>query len=548
MLGNYSEETAPLFKLLKTEAFRFVIVRYNHYSIVQQLEKDLKAKFPDRPSIKVDAQKTDYQTLTNAYFELKRGFMFVENFDNVLKQQLDSRGNEPPEFKSENERKRGITAGLNLRRDRFAKYPIAIFVFVPATAGELFAKTIMEKMPDLWSFRSLILDIEIERDDSTGFTAKGLNSATELEEPYFYRTLLNQPVEQKQDTDQYNYLTTLLTDTPQTEIAYRLTLYPQIIDAAIKIGFFDKALHFLEEWEITAPEADKGTIWLQKGDVLTTIGEIDQALPVFENAYRFFEKAYDKYQQGVALERLGTTYSSLGNFDKALGYFEEMGKLFQELNAAYPDNVLFKNGLAHSYIKLSTIHSNLGNLEKALEFTENRTRLFEQLYQSHPANVSYKTILQGTYQFLGDKYSKLGNLEKALHFFELSNQLCQEFFQVYPKDLNYKNKLALSYSKLGDIQYSLGNMGKALGFLEKYQQLCDELYQSNPDNKSYKYSLAISFAKLGEYFHQQNQAPIARQYLEQAADLFQELVRQAHLVVDYQHKLTIVQELLNTLN
>ena len=54
MLDNYDEETKPLFKLLKTEAFRFVIVRYNHFSFVQQLEidfMDLESLVPSKVGV-----------------------------------------------------------------------------------------------------------------------------------------------------------------------------------------------------------------------------------------------------------------------------------------------------------------------------------------------------------------------------------------------------------------------------------------------------------------------------------------------------------------
>jgi len=159
MLDNYAEETKPLFKL---EAFRFVLARYNHYSLVQQLEEDLKNRIPDRPIRKIDARKTDYETLAKTYFSLPRGFLFVENFDDVLIEQYDSQNRETPQYKAENERRRGVTAGLNLRRDKLAKLPVALFAFVPAYTGELYAKIIMEKTPDLWSFRSMILDLERE--------------------------------------------------------------------------------------------------------------------------------------------------------------------------------------------------------------------------------------------------------------------------------------------------------------------------------------------------------------------------------------------------
>jgi hypothetical protein len=135
------EETKPLFRLLRTEAFRFIIVRYNHYSLVNRLKDDLLLHFPERPQNTINARNTDYRSLVDSYYKAENGFFFVENFDEVLSN---------PE----------IYSGLNQRRDKLALYPIALIVFISSSTDELFARQIMEKMPDLWSFRSLILDLK----------------------------------------------------------------------------------------------------------------------------------------------------------------------------------------------------------------------------------------------------------------------------------------------------------------------------------------------------------------------------------------------------
>lgn len=142
-INNYIEETQPLFRLLRTEAFRFIIIRYNHYSLVNKLKEDLLQHFPNRPQNTIDARYTDYRSLVNHYFQAAKGFFFIENFDEILAN---------PE----------IYSGLNQRRDKMAQYPIALIVIIPSSTEELFARQIMEKMPDLWSFRSLMLDLKME--------------------------------------------------------------------------------------------------------------------------------------------------------------------------------------------------------------------------------------------------------------------------------------------------------------------------------------------------------------------------------------------------
>jgi tetratricopeptide (TPR) repeat protein len=519
MSDNYAEETQPLFKLLRTEAFRFVIVRYNHYSFVQQLEKDLIRLFPNRTIKKVDAQKVDYQHLSNAFFTLEKGFFFLENFDDVLKEERNSLNQETPQYLKQNERRRHITSGLNLRRDKLAKYPIALFVFVPASTGELYAKTIMEKMPDLWSFRSWILDLEKDVSTQKGIvTNKGIKSEGNV--------FLGDNSMGNIDPTQQNELSRLLAlleKTPEQEVAYRLTLFPQIVDIALETGQYEQALAVLNEWELAATDSDKGEIWLKKGDLFLIFGNLKEALMIFEKTRLLFEKHEDKANIAVAFSKLGETHTSLGNMDKALIFYEKDIELSKELYAAYPTNVSFKSGLAISYEKLGSAHTALGNMEKALTFYEDETVLFEELYAAYPTHVSFKSGLAISYEKLGSTHTAFGNLEKALTFYEDFNRIEKELYAANPTNVSFKNGLAISYSRLGSTHTALGNMEKALTFYEEYNRIEKELYAAYPMNVSFKNSLAISYKKLGSTHKDLGNLDKALTFFKDETALFEEL-------------------------
>ncbi len=535
MLDNYAEETTPLFKMLRTEAFRFVIVRYNHFSFIPQLEQDLQRLFPDRPFLKIDARKADYQSLTQSYFSIHSGFVFIENFDEILKEQFDSQNKETPAYKIDNARKRGITAGLNLRRDKLAKYPIALFVFVPATAGELYARVIMEKMPDLWSFRSLILDLEKERE----VTISPKNTFQETSQNL--RAL-------DTDSTELNRLLNLLEKTPETEKAYRLTLYPQITEEATNTGKYELSFSILEEWEKQANEEDKAEIWRKKGYIFSVLGQLEQAMAEFEKARIISKKLKDNNELALAYERLGNTLTVLGNLDKALAYFENYNRLEKKLYNANPNNITYKNNWAISYSKLGDTHSSLGNLDKALGFFEKDIELSKELYADYPNNVDFKNGLAISYSRLGNTHSRLGNLEKALGFFEKDIELSKELYDDYPNNVNFKNNLAISYSKLGDTHSNLGNLDKALGFFEEYNRLEKELYDDYPNNVNFKNGLAVSYAKLGEFSQEKlSDKTKAKGYFKQAEGLWLDLVRDAPQYVQFQEFLGIVQEVLKDL-
>ena len=480
MSDNYNEETKPLFKLLRTEAFRFVIVRFNHYSFLQQLEADLHNRFPDRPICKMSAAKASYREIADAYFGLERGFFFLENFEDVLKEERDSLGRETEQMTLNNERRRQITAGLNLRRDKLAQSPITLLVFVPATTGELYAKTIMEKMPDLWSFRSFMLDLE--KEISKVITTPTTSLSLDLPNSH-----LSDP-----DHTELQRLLARLEKTAETEIPYRLSLYPQIVQQAMDVGKTELAYTMLGVWEEHAYDQDKPTIWIWRGDLLLIHGNTLEALNAFEKAKTLAQALGDKHLIATAYERLGSIHTDLGDLGKALNYFELYAALSKELYDDFPNNVEFKNNLAISYEKLGQTHSSLGDLGKALNFFALRSKLGKELYDDFPNNVNFKNNLAISYFKLGETHSSLGDLKQALHFFELETTLFEELYDAFPNNVSFKNGLAISYAKLGVFYRDQKQNNQARPYFEQAVALWEELVQDAPLVVAYQRFLATA--------------------------------------------------------
>ncbi len=533
-IDNYTEETAPLFKLLSTPAFRFIIVCYNHYDLLRRLEQDLRQRFPERPFLKLDTAKSTYPQISEALQSMDSGFFWLENFDDALKEERNSLGKETEEMARRNENRRHITAGLNLRRDRWAKSPIALFVFVPMTSNELFARSIMEKMPDLWSFRSLILELRQARSAAT------VAQTDRRETTPSFSTLGGSTEAEK--TNELHRLLGQLEQTPLGETDYLLTLYPQIVELQTELGHYNQALSTLSDWERIAPESTLATIYEKRGELFNDSGDVAGALTAFQQALEGYEQAGDKENEAWMQIRIGDTYEALGNLDKAIKHFttalrvsetesdnpvfrnlqglanERMGdswmalgqvqnalsayeayqKIEQELWESNLSESQWKNNLAGSYEKLGTAHSDLGDLQQALGFYEQYNRLEKELHEAFPQNVEFKNSLAISYEKLGEAHAAFGDLQQALGFYEKDIELTKELHEAFPQNVEFKNSLAISYEKFGDIHAALGDLQQALGFYEQHKQLTKELHEAFPQNVEFKNGLAISYSKLGK--------------------------------------------------
>ena len=468
MSDNYTEESQPLFKLLRTSAFRFIIVRYNHYSLLQQLKQDLQQRFPERPFLAIDTKQTNYQQLTQAYYQLGSGFLLLEHFDDALKQQAN------PENRSDiaenNQRRRDLCAGLNLRRDKLAQYPLALFVCMPATGDQLYGKLIMEQMPDLWSFRSYMLDMQ------RILPAIGITKAIETSQ------LPPEPITPtSEDANELNRLQRLIANTSLEEIDYLRTLYPQLAQAAIEQGAYAIAEQALADWQTIASEQDLAQLNIYRGDLLVIAGDLSQALTAFEKALASFRQQRDWANEGLANSRLGDVYTVIGDLQQALGFYEKRRDLGEQLYQAHPNNVGFKNGLAISYSKLGETHAALGDLQQALGFYEKRRDLGEQLYQAYPNNVGFKNGLAISYSKLGEIHAALGDLQQALRFYEKDAELSKQLYAAYPSNVDFKNGLAVTYAKLGQLnQDQMKDSSIAIGYYQQAENLWHELVRDAP--------------------------------------------------------------------
>ena len=528
--NNYAEDTPFLFKLLRTPAFRFIVVNHNYYGFVRQIREDLQTRYPDRPIRSMDVEKHDFRAIVNAYDELGSGFLLVENFEQALKDSDQA---------DEQQRRTGITNGLNRTRDRLALQPTALIVFMFDSAEAPNVPRLMQRMPDMWSFRAFVLDLH-KQYEAPNPDLRTLDTATRS---VHISTLGGNTQEEKlQELDRLNKL--LLTT---TDISTLKTTYKQIAQIQQDVGHY---LNAVQTWQkVQDIEEDlfqKNSIYIEQGDLYRTAGELTQALQCYEKALGKIEK--NSRQHSFILERIGTTRSDMGNLQNALDIYGKSIEIDKKILEKNPKNSDLKNSLGISYSKLGSIHSRLGNLDKALAFFELGVEFTEQLYKIYPQNLDFKSNLGSSYEKLGSMYSSLGNWDKASTFFEQFNELMEQLYKSYPQNAAFKNGLAISYEKLGETHTSLGNLNKALEFFEDETVLFEQLYEAYPSNVSFKNGLAISYHKLGEFYRdKKNDKNQARAYFRKCYDLLSELSQSYSSYVEFKNNFNEVKEDLENL-
>ena len=412
------EETKPLFRLLRTEAFRFIIVRYNHYSLVTRLKEDLFQHFPERPQNTVDARNSDYRLLVDTYYKAEKGFFFVENFDEVLSN---------PE----------IYSGLNQRRDKLALYPIALIVFISSSTEELFARQIMEKMPDLWSFRSLLLDLNQQ-------IRQPLNQYLSVDSPPERNSL-----ERKEK--ELSRLLNRITLVPKTEINFQKNAFEQIARLLVDLWRFDEALEYYLKLVMILIEIDD-TISL--GRIYNDIGLVYTYKKDFHKSLEYYHKSEDvRIKDGNEIA-LGTTYNNIGGVYSEKGEWETAYKYYQNAEQLFLTSK-HDEGLGATYNNIGGYYIHNENWEKAISI------LLES--EKKRLNCGDKKGLGVTYFNLGFSYVKLKDMDNGLMFYFKAENLLLGF--------DNKEMLKVLYLNIANIYTGIKDSQRALDYYRKLAEI-----------------------------------------------------------------------------
>lgn len=456
--SNYMEETMPLFRLLRTEAFRFIIVRYNHYSLVNQLKEDLLHHFPERLQNTIDARNTNYRLLVDSYYKAAKGFFFIENFDEVLAN---------PELYS----------GLNQRRDKLAQYPIALIVFVSISTDELFVRQIMEKMPDLWSFRSLLLDLKVKdleaiaveewhaKLDTEQLDASLLDMKNNFTQAV-HTEIPSQNINIKQlnitenilggktvveKEQELNRLIDRITSVSSTEVNLLRIAYEQITKLLVDLWRFDEAIEYylkLEKIEIViGDQVGLGTIYNDIGFLYSQKGDFKKSLQYYRKSEEIRYKEGDKFALGTTYNNIGGVYSENGDWEMAFKYYMYAEQMFLTSN--------HNEGLGATYNNIGGYYIHNKDWENALSF----------LLKSEERRIACgdKKGLGTTYFNIGFVYSKLRDLSKALEFYLKSEKLHVEFDDI--------GKLKVIYLSIAEIYIGIEDRSKAIDYYRKLAEI-----------------------------------------------------------------------------
>ena len=502
------QEMQLLLRSVQPEIFRLIFVQHNHRQVVGEVLKQLRTNYPKRAINLLQVTDQDYRGLTTAIYQQNGGILALENFQEILK-------------------KPDISVGFNQRRDKIAEYPLALLCFIP-TGGEVLSD-LMKKLPDLWSFRNLVVELMQELTEDIMVTVPA------SPEPAF-SSLGGKTIQRKEKELNRLIRRVEKLQTESDSAALINTYYPQILQLSVETGAYQRGLEYAEQFlKIAEKNRDDynlpalySTALAWKSRFLQYLGRFNDAKGLLEEALsldvadfgeehpwtvgklidmaQVYEKlgaydvAKDLYERSLAASvkiygdnhpdiaaiksNLGVTYHRLGEYEKARDLLEEVLALTTQYhgeNNSIGDISVEKSNLA-------MVYKDLGEYEKAL-------KLLEEALISDKANYGEKHPKVATRQSnLGVVYQDVGQFKQARDLLEQSlTNYKYTFGEQHPA-------VATGQSNLATVYESLKEYNRAVDLLTKALAIQTALYgEVHPDVAATQFNLGSVYFKVQNF-------------------------------------------------
>ncbi len=273
------------------------------------------------------------------------------------------------------------------------------------------------------------------------------------------------------------------------------------------------------------------------GDVLSSMGYIDDAMAAFRGMLTLAFRLDMKSKGGAAQSRIGRLFRDMGALDEgerhlstAMALFkaagdergvastiDDLGKIAWLKGDYEPSLVMFREGLERR-TKLGdrrSIALSLNNVGLALQDSGQFREALEAFEQSLAIRREVGDLVGvvTTLNNLGTIAEERRNFVKALALFEEALEVAQQ--------IGDRNKIALVLTNIGTTYYRSGEPEKAIGVLVRAEGLCDDLGD--------RLKLAETLRALGKAYLMQGDLGKARDCIGRAVDLFASVRSKVHL-------------------
>lgn len=335
---------------------------------------------------------------------------------------------------------------LNERRDALRRRLSGGLVLAAHTAVRA---RVRAAAPDLWSVRSLVLDLEA--------TPELVDRAQRVAE----RTHGRDAVAREADPDG---LALALAEATRAEQSGKQGATRALADASNRLREQGKPPE-ARDWALRAMEAvqreqDPDDRLRATALVALVRAAHEDGDPV--SAYQYAGQALgpnafpDPRERSMWLDLQGAVARDLARFSEARDAFEEALELSRRILQSYGDSPQALHDLSVTLNNVGTVRRELGELAEALDAFEESLELGRRILQSYGENPQALRNLSVTLDKVGEVLREQGELARARDAFVEALELRRRILQSYGESPQALRDLSVSLNRVGDVRRELG--------------------------------------------------------------------------------------------
>jgi len=416
--ATIQEEINLIVKVARSERFHFIVVAYDHLSLIGQVKEALKSKYPQRKVTEFKVGSNSNPDLIQQLIAVSSGLVFIDDFELLLKDD-------------------GLALGFNQKRDRIAQMPIALVCFVPYDRKLL--QECPRKIPDMWSIRSLLAELKgyaptkglVFAGDFRGTPYRNYSLQEKEEEIAALQKRIN-AIERNADTEGLyaqlcqnlgglfyslgSYTEALESNKVALNIYHEIQdkkgegeVYNDLGEIDIELADYDTALRYLEQSlairQQIGDRSGEGTTLNNISQIHKFRGDYDTALRYLEQSLAIRQQIGDRSGEGTTLNNIATTAYVKGDYDTALRYLEQSLAIQQQIGDRSGEGTTLNN--------ISQIHKVRGDYDTAMRYLEQSLAIQQQIGDRSGEGTTLNNISQ-IHKVRGDYESALRYLEQSL--------------------------------------------------------------------------------------------------------------------------------------
>jgi tetratricopeptide (TPR) repeat protein len=281
-------------------------------------------------------------------------------------------------------------------------------------------------------------------------------------------------------------------------------------------------------------------------DKLIPIGRLNILDDVAKKAKEYLDRLPKKLvtpprlrQQGVLLGNVGDVLSSQGELDEALKAYQQTLEIFKKLAEQEPINASWQSDLSNSYERVGDLLRDQGDLAGALNSYRQSLTIREQLAKQDPGNAGWQRNLSVSYNKVGDVLVPQGKPEQALDLYQQGLTIAKRLAKQDQSNSDWQRDLSVSYNKVGDVLVAQGKLEQALDLYQQGLTIAKRLAKQDQSNSDWQRDLGVSYNHIGDVLRCQGKLNEARDAYQEWLSIARKLAEQDPANWIWQHDLGV---------